>query len=172
MFEVVEVVAVEEVSDWPVIAAAALVTILCVLLHYEALALAIRMLKRWSRGHHRIMLPLTILYLLAAHLLEIGLYAVVYWVLTNGVGPDGGELIGAYDGGWSDAAYFSAAVYTTVGFGDITPEGPLRMLVALEALTGLVLVTWSASFTFLVMQRYWVKDDQLTDGAPSTPPGD
>jgi len=48
-----------------------------------------------------------------------------------------------------------AAVYTTVGFGDITPEGPMRILVCIEALAGLVLITWSASFTFLVMQGYW-----------------
>ncbi|MEM0913110.1 MAG: potassium channel family protein [Planctomycetota bacterium] len=170
MFELVEVAAAEQVSDWPVIFAAGLVTILCVLLHYEALALAIRVLKRWPLAHHRLMLPLTIIYLLVVHLVEIGLYAVVYWVLTNNVGPDGGELIGAYDGGWSDAAYFSAAVYTTVGFGDITPEGPLRMLVAAEALTGLVLVTWSASFTFLVMQRYWVRGDHMLDDVPPAPP--
>ncbi|MEM9882591.1 MAG: potassium channel family protein, partial [Planctomycetota bacterium] len=56
-------------------------------------------------------------------------------------------------GGFGDAVYFSAAVYTTVGFGDITPVGHLRLLVGIEALTGLMLVAWSASFTFLVSSR-------------------
>jgi hypothetical protein len=28
----------------------------------------------------------------------------------------------------------------------------------LQAVAGLVLITWSASFTFLEMQRYWGKD--------------
>jgi hypothetical protein len=31
----------------------------------------------------------------------------------------------------------------------------LRHLTGIEALTGLVLITWSASFLFLEMQRYW-----------------
>ena len=42
-----------------------------------------------------------------------------------------------------------------MGFGDITPEGPLRLLVGTEALVGLVLITWSASFSFIAMQYYW-----------------
>ena len=47
-----------------------------------------------------------------------------------------------------------------MGFGDITPEGPLRLLTAAEALVGLVLITWSASFTFLIMQHTWQRDDR------------
>ena len=45
--------------------------------------------------------------------------------------------------------------YTTVGFGDVTPVGPIRFMAATEALTGLVLITWSASFTYLEMERFW-----------------
>jgi hypothetical protein len=31
----------------------------------------------------------------------------------------------------------------------------LRFLVGLESLTGLVLITWSASFLFFELQRHW-----------------
>jgi hypothetical protein len=31
----------------------------------------------------------------------------------------------------------------------------VRILAGMEALVGLVLITWSASFTFLKMQIYW-----------------
>ncbi len=48
-------------------------------------------------------------------------------------------------------------VYTTVGFGDLVPAGALRMVSSTEALSGLALITWSASFTFLQMQRIWRK---------------
>ena len=34
------------------------------------------------------------------------------------------------------------------------PVGAIRFLVGTEALTGFVLVTWSASFTFVEMQRF------------------
>ena len=46
-------------------------------------------------------------------------------------------------------------VYTTVGFGDLVPAGPIRMISSTEALTGLSLITWTASFTYLQMQRVW-----------------
>jgi hypothetical protein len=46
-------------------------------------------------------------------------------------------------------------VYTTVGFGDLLPQGAIRFMSGMEALTGLVMITWSASFTFLEMQRDW-----------------
>lgn len=52
-------------------------------------------------------------------------------------------------------AYFSTTTYTTLGYGDIIPTGPLRFLASVEALTGFLLVTWSASFTYLEMQRFW-----------------
>jgi hypothetical protein len=51
--------------------------------------------------------------------------------------------------------YYSAITYTTLGFGDIIPLGPLKILTAMEALMGLGFITWSASFTFLEMQKLW-----------------
>ena len=46
-------------------------------------------------------------------------------------------------------------VYTTVGFGDLVPDGPIRMIASTEALVGLAMITWSASFSYLQMQRIW-----------------
>jgi hypothetical protein len=54
-----------------------------------------------------------------------------------------------------DVIYFSAITFTTVGFGDLSPVGPIRFLSGTEALTGFVLITWSASFTYLEMERFW-----------------
>jgi hypothetical protein len=34
-------------------------------------------------------------------------------------------------------------------------HGYLRYLTGIEALLGLLLITWSASFLFLEMQKYW-----------------
>lgn len=46
-------------------------------------------------------------------------------------------------------------MYTTVGYGDLLPSGPIRFVAAMEALLGLMLIAWSASFTYLEMQRFW-----------------
>ena len=66
-----------------------------------------------------------------------------------------GTLSGNFDGSLLDCVYFSFTTYTTIGFGDITPTGHLKYLTGLQALTGLVLITWTASFLFLEMQNYW-----------------
>ena len=54
-----------------------------------------------------------------------------------------------------DTVYLSATTYTTLGYGDLTPTGNIRFLYGMESLTGLVLVTWSASLTFIELQRQW-----------------
>ena len=70
-----------------------------------------------------------------------------------------GWLSGNFNGTLTDAAYFSFTTYTTLGFGDIEPTGHLRFLAGIESLTGLVLITWTASFLYLEMRKDW--DTQL-----------
>lgn len=55
----------------------------------------------------------------------------------------------------TDAVYFSFTNYTTLGYGDIEPGGQLRFLAGMEAITGLSLITWSASFMFMEMIKFW-----------------
>jgi len=66
-----------------------------------------------------------------------------------------GTLTGSFNSGLMDCAYFSFVSFTTLGFGDIVATGDIRFLAGLEALTGLVLITWTASFMFIEMQKQW-----------------
>jgi hypothetical protein len=68
---------------------------------------------------------------------------------------DAGSITGLTTTSLPDFVYFSATTYTTVGFGDAVPAGAIRFLAGMEALTGFVMITWSASYTFLEMQRDW-----------------
>ncbi|VCU62298.1 hypothetical protein PEPIB2_93 (plasmid) [Tritonibacter mobilis] len=67
--------------------------------------------------------------------------------------------IGSFEGeGVNDALdylYYSAVIYTSLGIGDIVPTGHLRFLTGVEALNGLLLIAWSASFLFATMNRLW-----------------
>ena len=54
-----------------------------------------------------------------------------------------------------DSVYFSAATYTTVGWGDLAATGHIRFLAGTEALVGFMMITWSASFSYLIMARAW-----------------
>lgn len=141
-----------EANNWIVVATTLVVVVMCVGLHYEVLST----LNRWlpNIGHrHRRRIFILILLILVAHVAEIWLFTFGYYFLIEMQSL--GSLIGMTTNGLSEYAYFSSMVYTTVGFGDQIPEGPIRLLAGIEALAGLVMITWSASFTFLEMQRYW-----------------
>jgi hypothetical protein len=137
----------------PVLLASAGMAVVSVVIHFAF----IRMLIHWviGRGGVRTQWPilLSVLALIGSHLVQIFAFAGAYMALEAVFGEAVGTLMGEYTG-YRDLTYFSAIVYTTVGFGDIVPIGPERLLVATEALTGLVLAAWSASFTFLIMHRY------------------
>jgi hypothetical protein len=66
-----------------------------------------------------------------------------------------GKLEGNTTDSFMDCIYFSLTSYTSLGFGDIAPTGWIRFLAGMEALTGLVLIAWTASFMFLEMQKHW-----------------
>ncbi len=51
-----------------------------------------------------------------------------------------------------DYFYHSAVSYSTLGLSEV-PEGHLKIMTALESLTGIMLLTWSATFFYSVMGR-------------------
>ncbi|MGY4515404.1 hypothetical protein ACVWWW_000972 [Lysobacter sp. HA18] len=94
--------------------------------------------------------------LLVLHALAMLVFGVGYWALLRV--PEAGSIDGAHRASVFDAFYLSAMTYSTVGFGDLTPKGPIRWLAGAEALVGLMMIAWSASFAFLEMSRHW-RDD-------------
>lgn len=101
-----------------------------------------------------VMLPIFI-----AHIINIWLYAIVFFVIENFTSI--GKLVGSsrevavdyYT--FQDCLYFSSVTYTSLGFGDILATHDLQMLTAAEALNGLLMIGWTVSFTYLVMERFW-----------------
>ena len=88
-----------------------------------------------------------------AHGAEIALYGAALYVLVTFLGA--GVLAGSASASLLSCLYFSAETYTSLGFGDLTPVGPVRLLAGTEALNGLLLIGWSASFAYLSMERFW-----------------
>lgn len=122
------------------------------ILHYEILRLLNYRLPTLSVPG-RAKLVVVILAAFVAHALEIALYGFALYVLIAWLGA--GNLAGAAGFSLSTCLYFSAETYTSLGFGDLTPVGPVRLLVGVEALNGLLLIGWSASFTYISMERFW-----------------
>jgi TRAP-type C4-dicarboxylate transport system permease small subunit len=99
-----------------------------------------------------------------AHLLEIAFYALMFWYADN-VAHIGG-FTGLGTDGVANYFYFSAETFTSLGMGHLYPRGALRLMTSLEVLNGLLLIGWSASFTFLAMSRLW--ELHATDTAAKT----
>ena len=95
--------------------------------------------------------------MLTVHVVEIWIFGLAFFLLQS-AGPAFGEIRGISPDSLVDHVYFSAVTFTTVGFGDVIPAGPVRFLAGTEALCGFVLITWSASFTYLEMNRFWRRD--------------
>ncbi len=93
-----------------------------------------------------------------AHALEIALYGAAVFLLVKYFGV--GTLQESARFSLMNCLYFSAETYTSLGFGDLTPVGPLRLVAGAEALNGLLLIGWSASYTYIAMERFWSADVQ------------
>ena len=145
-----------------VVSITALVVSAVIVFHFEV----IQLLNRYYPGRpsqprrefrNRPIILATMFALLIAHVVEIWLFGLAFWYLLD---QDGlGAINGYAHLSLLDSVYFSAATYTTVGWGDLSASGHVRFLAGTEALVGFMMITWSASFSYLIMARTWGKDD-------------
>ena len=93
---------------------------------------------RFSRNV--MVLSAAMLVVLAAHLIQIAVWALVF------------ELCGEFPG-FAPAFYHSAVNYTTLGYGDITPVARWRLLGPMAAMNGVLLFGWSTAVIFEVLRK-------------------
>ncbi len=139
-----------------------IVALACVLLlalttvtHYEALSsLNARLASLAVPNRSKLLVVISTAFV--AHALEMALYGLTIYFLTKYFGV--GALSGPSGHSLASCLYFSAETYTSLGFGDLTPVGQIRMIAGVEALNGLLLIGWSASYTYIAMERFWNLD--------------
>ena len=130
----------------------AFMVVMTTVIHYEVL-------HRMNQGlpslkvASRAKLLVVVLVAFLAHLAEIFLYALGMYCLVRYA--DVGSLGEPARFSLVNAMYFSAETYTSVGYGDVVPVGHVRLLAGIEALNGLVLIGWTASYTYIAMERFW-----------------
>ena len=82
----------------------------------------------------------TVLMLMAAHMLEVFVWAGIYALVH--AAPDGADLV-----------YFAFVNYATLGYGDIVPVAEWRLLGPMASMNGILLFGWSTAVIFEVMRR-------------------
>lgn len=125
----------------------------CTLLHYESLKLLNDYLPRAALIEKRAKVLAALVGAMSSHLSQIMLFAGAYHLLRDNFGLGG--FGGTFKETFASLLYFSIETYTSLGLGDIYPTGSLRLVTGIEALTGLLLIGWTASFSYLEMLRYW-----------------
>lgn len=142
-----------EIAGW--IIAAVLVGI-TIAIHYEIIRITSDSIVPWAlRKFHdrRVMMLLTAM-LMLGHIIEIWIFAFAMMLMS--AFPEFGSLTGSHEPtSFNSYLYYSATSYTSTGYGDISPTGLLRAISVSEALAGLLMISWSASFTYLKMEQIW-----------------
>lgn len=135
---------------------------LSIFVFYEVLRAAWIIKERYTEKPRTMIYHLVIAIFLA-HTLCVWIYGTAYWLMIDwwGVGdlhithskavldgaPQSLERLLAY-------VYFSVICYSSVGFGDLAPGGPIRMLSGIEALNGLLLIGWSVTYTYFAAEKF------------------
>lgn len=138
------------------------VTVILIMLtvgvHYQALySISVFLERIKTAGRYKVMLG--VLMALIAHFIEIWTFGIAYYLIGNyHESPDqlvhvDGHLVTDF----YSCIYFSFASYSSLGFGDIVPEGPIRFMAGTEAVIGLVFIAWTASLLYIEMQKHWIK---------------
>lgn len=91
------------------------------------------------------LLIFTALILLLLNFSQALIWAFTYYLLPGVIEFDEFEK----------AVYFSLVTFTTLGYGDITISSENRILSGFEAMNGILLLGWSTTMMFSVMQFIW-----------------
>jgi hypothetical protein len=134
-------------------AVSSLLVLVCILIHYEVLRVVSSLLPGPDWMGLRGRMGLVVLACFAAHTVEVWVFAGGYYFLADHFALSG--VAGEKEIDFPDLVYFSVVTYSTIGFGDLYPVGGARLLAGVEAVVGLLMIGWSASLTYLVMERFW-----------------
>jgi voltage-gated potassium channel len=96
--------------------------------------------QRVGTAGELVLLIQAFVFILALHLLQIGMWAGFYvrWGALQDFGA---------------ALYFSIVSYATVGYGDVVLPPQWRLVGAIEGITGILLFGWSTGFIFVVVSK-------------------
>lgn len=134
-----------------------LLVLTTVSVHYETIMLVSDKVIPWAQKHlhNRRVIAVAITALMLGHIAEIWIFALAVKILLQF--PSLGALRGDISDRWGDVLYLSSVNYTSLGDNGARIVGPARALASSETLAGMMMIAWSASFTYLKMEQIWKK---------------
>lgn len=126
-----------------------------ILLHLGALIALRRLLPRLG-ARRALTMAIGVFALFLAHLVEILLFSLVY-LLFRAIGGLFPESALTH---FTDVFAFSATAYSTLGMTSVEPQGIAKIVAPLQGLTGFMMITWSATFTYSAMEVWEQEEDE------------
>ncbi len=118
----------------------------CIIIHSSATVVAYKIISRKHTDQtivKRILfVDLIVITLMVATILEGVLWASIY------------QLTGAFTT-FQESLYFSMVTYTTLGYGDLLLTGHYRIMGALEAANGVIMLGWSTAIVVFTIQKIY-----------------
>jgi len=127
--------------------------VVSVAVFYEILAHLWLLLPR-IEGKPRSQILLTILATFVGHTIVVWLFGLAYYALAHYT--QFGELGGVEEQHVLNYVYFSGVTYSSLGLGDVYPKGDMRLMIAVEAILGLILIGWSIAITYFATEKYLI----------------
>jgi hypothetical protein len=101
-----------------------------------------KILKMSERFSFTIIMAIAVLTVFCGHIVEIWIWAAFYICLNE-------------FNSFSEALYFSASAFTTVGYGDVILSEKWRLIGSFQAANGFMLFGWSTAFVFEIMSTLY-----------------
>jgi hypothetical protein len=133
----------------------------CVTIHAAGITGALRRIRRIWPPPTRFLASTRLFIFMAAWVVLLHLAEITVWGLSyawNGAMPD-----------LPSALYFSAVTYTTTGYGDLVLPQGWRLHGGIEALTGILMCSWSTAFFFAVVNRLYETHGDALPRLPGEP---
>ena len=105
---------------------------------------------------HRLKMFLVLVCIFFVHIVTVLVYGgLYYWMMRHDYGYLFHTSTQAHVHDLSEYIYFSVVTYSSLGMDDVLPSGRVRFLSGAEVLNGMVLIAWSASYTYISMEKFW-----------------
>ncbi len=127
------------------------ITVLIVVIHFYSLR-KLRALMPAQEDHNHFLRSVFILIcLVGVHLLEVLIFTGSLFLTDS----HGGGLFfkPVLSNGFLDYFYTSLISYSTLGLSESVPIGAMKILIGIESLIGFIMITWSASFFYSIVEN-------------------
>ena len=123
-----------------------LLVLLCIMVHSAITMFSYNVIlwkyQHGSRFKNVIKVDVVVIAILVATMIEGVLWAISYL------------SIGAFDT-FEQALYFSMVTYTTLGYGDLVLADDHRLMGAIEAANGVIMLGWSTAIVVFAIQKVY-----------------